>query len=133
MTASPGLRCGVTAAAAMVAWLVVAGPPATFALMPPGGPGLMHRAQQQRRHHQPAAPAPAAAGGLRAAAEVARAEGLMARCSVRFRAATVDHFSWAPPPGNTTTFSQRYFVCAEDGWAAPANGARGPIFFYAGE
>lgn len=62
------------------------------------------------------------------AAEEHRSSALMDRCTVRYRDATLDHFSWAPSPGNVTTFKQRYFLCL-DSWTEQ-NGR--PIFFYAG-
>ena len=40
---------------------------------------------------------------------------------------TVDHFGWATPPNNITTFQQRYFVCDQYWKGDPA-----PIFFYTG-
>eukprot|EP00192_Tetraselmis_astigmatica_P002928 CAMPEP_0117662848 /NCGR_PEP_ID=MMETSP0804-20121206/8269_1 /TAXON_ID=1074897 /ORGANISM="Tetraselmis astigmatica, Strain CCMP880" /LENGTH=600 /DNA_ID=CAMNT_0005469769 /DNA_START=243 /DNA_END=2046 /DNA_ORIENTATION=- len=62
------------------------------------------------------------------AAEEKRSLELLSRCTVHFRNTTLNHFSWATPPGNVTTYSQRYFLCF-DNWSA----ARGwPIFFYAG-
>jgi len=83
------------------------------------------------------APRPPALGGaapgragLRTAAEARRSDGLLARCDRRSRQTTLDHFSWAPR--NVTTYSQRYFVCLEDGWSTASGGERGPIFFYAG-
>eukprot|EP00193_Tetraselmis_chui_P014009 CAMPEP_0177778850 /NCGR_PEP_ID=MMETSP0491_2-20121128/16202_1 /TAXON_ID=63592 /ORGANISM="Tetraselmis chuii, Strain PLY429" /LENGTH=478 /DNA_ID=CAMNT_0019298207 /DNA_START=295 /DNA_END=1728 /DNA_ORIENTATION=+ len=68
---------------------------------------------------------------LRAAEEVQRSSSLMKRCDLHWRHATVDHFSWAMPPRNMTTFTQRFFVCNEH-WTTYGNGERGPIFFYAG-
>lgn len=56
-------------------------------------------------------------------------DGPLKHCEERWRAATLDHFSWSAPevPG-ARTFNQRFFVCARKRWRAPD----GPIFLYVG-
>ncbi|GBF97767.1 hypothetical protein Rsub_10192 [Raphidocelis subcapitata] len=56
-------------------------------------------------------------------------DGPLKHCEERWRAATLDHFSWSAPevPG-ARAFNQRFYVCARQRWRAPD----GPIFFYAG-
>ncbi|BDA40679.1 Lysosomal Pro-X carboxypeptidase [Coccomyxa sp. Obi] len=60
-----------------------------------------------------------------------RGEDPKLQCKVYSRSATLDHFSWAIPPENRTTFKQRYFLCDEH-WKSHKDGSRGPIFFYVG-
>uniref|UniRef100_A0A061RBQ5 Lysosomal pro-x n=1 Tax=Tetraselmis sp. GSL018 TaxID=582737 RepID=A0A061RBQ5_9CHLO len=57
-----------------------------------------------------------------------RADAQLERCSVRYRNARLDHFSYPRVLGNGTYLQQRYFICL-DRWTA---GTYSPIFFYTG-
>ena len=62
-------------------------------------------------------------------ASAAPAHSALNSCTVKYRDTTLGHFSFAPPPGNATTFRQRFFVCQRH-WSERLNW---PILFYAGE
>ncbi|WIA14666.1 hypothetical protein OEZ85_003168 [Tetradesmus obliquus] len=56
---------------------------------------------------------------------------LVSRCTLLWRNATLDHFTWREPENGTSTFQQRVFICDEF-WQPAPNRALGPIFFYLG-
>eukprot|EP00879_Flechtneria_rotunda_P011348 GHRR01011853.1.p1 GENE.GHRR01011853.1~~GHRR01011853.1.p1 ORF type:complete len:158 (+),score=7.57 GHRR01011853.1:52-525(+) len=58
-------------------------------------------------------------------------KGLIDRCKLHWRNATLDHFTWVKPTNTTGYFRQRVFICDEN-WGPAPNGALGPIFLYLG-
>ena len=121
---------------------------------PPMGP-YRSGAAPFRAVRSRAAAAAAASSGARAASSSSASRknapdpaDLIAQCQLRWRNATLDHFSFAE--GDGETFAQRYYVCdghwrrpapapsasanggATSTLAEPALGTAGPIFFYAG-
>jgi hypothetical protein len=131
-----------TAAAALLITLIF---PLLACAAPPMGPYRSAAASFRARRSA----ASSSASGARASSPASRnapdPSDLIAQCQLRWRNATLDHFSFAE--GDDETFPQRYFVCDRH-WRRPApspsadaaaaassaegSTSAGPIFFYAG-
>lgn len=51
-----------------------------------------------------------------------------ANCTEQWFTQLIDHFDWADPVPNITTYQQRYYVC--DQFWQPGTAAAAPIFWY---